>query len=766
MLYFKRILFFLLLLTTTFVQAEKVAVVLSGGGAKGFSHIGVLKALEEYNIPIDYITGTSMGAIVGGLYASGYSPNEIEKLMTSPEFMEWASGEISNKFLHYYKIPESNSSWVSIPFQIDEKFNPRLAFTLVPTHIMDFTFMELFAGPSAASNYNFDNLFIPFRCVAADIEANSEVVLKDGQLGDALRASMAVPLYFSPLRVRGRLLFDGGMYNNFPVDIAYRVFSPDVIIGSKAASNFEPPEDDDVVSQLQNMLMEKTDYNFIPGKGILIKPELGNINIVDFSRAQEFIEHGYTYTVEQIELIESLVERRSDPDSLYQKRLAFYNRKPAIVIDSISVNGLDPAQSQYVNRQIGYKDNRLITLTDFKNDYYGLVADDKIRSVYPRLVYNPKTAHYDLNLDVKKVDNFLVEFGGNLSSNANNQGFIGLHYKYLAKRAVDYGLEMSFGRFYSGGNAKIRTDFPAKTPLFVQFEYTSHVKDYFKNSTYFVDNIDPSFLVQHENYFRAAIGFPITNQSKLLGGVTVGRLKDEYYQTNDFISTDITEITRFDFFSPYIFYEYNTLNRKMYPTEGMRLTASFRYVWGEEEHLPGIAENADGSIVDFSAKHDYYQISGVFESYVSFFRGWKVGLYGELYVSNRPFYSNYTASILAAHQFQPTLESSLVFLPNYCANNYFAFGVRNITNIYKSIDLRLEAYAFQPQKLLRQDTETKQAFYGERFSDRAYIASASLVLNTHVGPVSVTANYYSNYKESFTFMFNAGFYIFSKWALN
>lgn len=766
MLLFKKILVCLFLLSTTLMQAEKVAVVLSGGGAKGFSHIGVLKALEEYNIPIDYIAGTSMGAIVGGLYASGYSPEEIEKLMTSKEFMEWSSGVINSKYLHYYKKADPNSSWVSIPFKINEKFDPRLSLTLIPTHVMDFTFMEIFAGPSAAADYDFDNLFVPFRCVAADIEANEEVVMKDGQLGDALRASMAVPFYFSPIRIKGRLLFDGGMYNNFPVDVAYRVFKPDVIIGSKAASNFAPPEDDDLISQLQNMLMEKTDYNFIPGKSILIKPDLGEMNLVDFSRAQEFIDSGYLSTVNQIQIIESLVDRRSNADSLFKKRLEFYYRKPSIVIDSISVKGLNEAASQYVNRQIGYKNKRLITLKEFKNNYYGLVADDKIRSVYPRLTYNSKTDHFDLELNVKKVNNYLVEFGGNLSTNAYNQGYLGVHYKSLAKKAIDYGLETSFGRFYSGGNAKVRIDYPGKMPFFLQFEFTFHVKDYFKNTSYFIDNIDPSFLVQRESYYRAAIGTPVTNRSKIVGGLTFGRLNDEYYQTNDFISTDVTDITRFYLFSPYVFYEFNTLNKKQFPTKGLRIKASFRHVWGKEKHLPGFSYNIDRSIIDFSKNHAYYQIRGVVEHFMAVSRGYSLGFYGEVYLSNRAFYNNYTASILSTPQFQPTLESKLLFLPNYRANNYIALGLRNSINIYKSIDLRVEGYVFQPQKFIQQNEETRQAFYGEQFSDRAWLASAALILNTPIGPISGAINYYSHNKNSFTFVFNAGFFIFSKWALD
>jgi len=265
---------------------------------------------------------------------------------------------------------------------------------------------------------------------------------------------------------------------------------------------------------------------------------------------------------------------------------------------------------------------------------------------------------------------------------------------------------------------------------------------------------------------RAFIGIPVTNRSKLLAGITTGRFKDEYYQTNNFISTDISDITNFMFYSPYVFYEYNTLNRKLYPTEGMRFKASFRHIWGEEEYLPGINKNIPTVVGDYSKKHAYYQVNGVFESYITYFHGWRVGIYGEIYLSNRPFYSNYTSSILAAHQFQPTLESSLMFLPNYRANNYAAFGLSSITNIYKSIDLRLEAYVFQSQNLIRQNAETQLAHYTEPYSNRAYIASASLILNSPIGPVSVTANYYSDYKESFTFMFNAGFYIFGKWALD
>jgi NTE family protein len=755
------------LLATTFVgHADKVAVVLSGGGAKGFSHIGVLKALEENNIPIDYITGTSMGAIIGGLYASGYSPEEIEKLMTSPQFMEWASGKINKAYIHYYKLPDPNSSSVSIPFKINQKFDAKIPLTLVPTHVMDFTFMELFAGPSAAADYKFDSLFIPFRCVAADIEAKEEVVFSEGQLGDALRASMAVPFYFSPIKINGKLLFDGGMYNNFPVDIANKEFKPDVIIGSKAASNFKPPVDDDIVSQLQNMLMEKVDYNYIPGKGVIIKPDLGEMDITDFGRAKEFIDSGYIHTIKQIEFIRSLLERRSNPDSLKRKRIEFYKRIPAIIIDSIKINGVNSLQANYINKQIENKNKSLVSLIDFKNNYYGLVADDKIRSVYPRLTYNKTTGHYDLSLDVKRVDKFMAEFGGNLSSNAYNMGFVGVHYKHWNQVSADYGVELNFGRFYSAIALKARVDIPAKLPFFINIEHTSHVRDYFKNSSYFIDDIDPSYLVQKESYFRAALGIPINNQSKLLGGFTFGQLKDEYYQTNNFTSSDHTDVSRFDFFSPYIKYEYNTLNRKSYATEGMRISASYRYVWGNEDHIPGKDYQNNRELIDFSENRYFFQISGAFEKYIALYKGVKLGIYGEIYFSDQSFFNNYTATILAAKQFQPTLESSLIFLPMFRAHKYAAFGLRDIIPLSKSIDLRLEGYLFYPEKSIMQNLVTKNPFYSDRYANRYFIVSASVVLTTPFGPISIMTNYYSEHKDNFSIMFNAGFYLFNKSAID
>ncbi len=163
---------------------QRVALVLSGGGAKGLAHVGVLKALEEYEIPVDYIVGTSMGAVIGGLYASGYSPDSIAIILSSDKFKNWSSGVIDDKYTYFFKQQAPDASWISIKFNYDDvnrKIKGKLPATLIPSFEFDFNVLELFADASAASSYDFNNLFVPFRCVAADIDSNQTIIFSDGQ---------------------------------------------------------------------------------------------------------------------------------------------------------------------------------------------------------------------------------------------------------------------------------------------------------------------------------------------------------------------------------------------------------------------------------------------------------------------------------------------------------------------------------------------------------------------------------------------------------
>ncbi|MBO7225357.1 MAG: patatin-like phospholipase family protein, partial [Bacteroidales bacterium] len=274
----------LFLLLCNFVSGQEnrrqtVGVVLGGGGARGLAHLGVLRALEEANIPIDYICGTSMGAIVGGLYAAGYSLDEISNLFYSPEFQYWVSGKVEDEYTYYFKKKKPSAKVVTLSMDAEDKLKFQIPTSVVDPVQMDYAFMEIFSGATQVSKGDFDSLMIPFFCVTADIESSKASIRRQGDLGLAIRASMSFPFMFEPIEIDGKIMFAGGMYNNFPAQEMLDNFNPDIIIGVKVAGNFAPPKQGDMRSYLENMLTQDSDYKIACQNAVLIEPNLTGISI-------------------------------------------------------------------------------------------------------------------------------------------------------------------------------------------------------------------------------------------------------------------------------------------------------------------------------------------------------------------------------------------------------------------------------------------------------------------------------------------------------
>ncbi|MFO8022895.1 MAG: patatin-like phospholipase family protein, partial [Perlabentimonas sp.] len=304
--------------------SQKVGLVLSGGGAKGLAHIGVIKALEENEIPIDYITGTSIGAIVGGLYAVGYTPDQMIKKFESEEFYRWSNGIIPEEYIYYYKKRDPNASMFNLAATIENALpKPIVPSYLIPTHQMDIAFMEIYAPGAANANYNFDSLFVPFRAVAADIYNKKPYIFKSGDLGTAVRASMTFPFYFRPISIDSIPLFDGGIYNNFPWDIMIEDFNPDIIIGSKVSKNAPPPDDMSLFLQLEHMIVGMTDFDLPDSLGVLIDNDSDDVSLLDFERTQELVQKGYESTNNLIDSIKGLIARRKNFSELQNERNKF-----------------------------------------------------------------------------------------------------------------------------------------------------------------------------------------------------------------------------------------------------------------------------------------------------------------------------------------------------------------------------------------------------------------------------------------------------------
>jgi NTE family protein len=757
---FRYIFFLLVFLFGKVSLAQRVGLVLSGGGASGLAHIGVIKALEEKNIPIDYITGTSIGALVGALYASGYSPAEIEQLVKSELFQNIAYGHIEEKYIYYFKQKEPNSAWITLRFSPNSLIQSSLPTNLISPIPADLALMEQFAGPSKAAGYNFDSLFIPFRCVAADVFAKNQVIFKNGNLNVAVRASISYPFFLKPVFLEGKILFDGGLYNNFPSDIMYQDFFPDIIIGSSVTENSPPPEEDNLISQIKTILVSKTNYTTGCENGIMIEPKT-NVSIFDFNNPVALINEGYRAAMEKIDSILISVERRSDPKELAVKRAQFQGKYAPLVFSNIQITGLKKNQDNYVKKILLQKEQNMPVNT-LKKNYYRLVSDDKIKSIFPVATYNPAKSAYDLSLSIKKERELITHFGGNISNKPINQGFVGLQYNYLGSHAVTLSANTYFGKLYGSGQIKGRIDFPTRLPFYLEGGHTLNRWDFFKSSNAFFEDVFPSYLVQFESYSELIGGIPVFNKGKLKGGVSYGNLDNTYYQTREFSSTDTTDETSFRYVNYFITVERSSLNRKQYATEGSMVSVTGRFVQGEEFTKPG--STATGQ-KPFRGLHDWGQIKAVYDHYFNRRGKLKFGIYLEGNLSDQPFFNNYTGTILALPAFMPIPESRTIFLENFRAVNYGAFGLKHIISFRKNLDLRFEGYVFQPYRSIIR-TENNTADFGPFLAPRSYIATTNLVYHSPLGPLSVSMNFYDRQPQPWSFLFHFGYILFNKRALD
>lgn len=755
----KSILIFLLLLLSFTASAQRVALVLSGGGAKGLSHVGVLKALEEHQIPIDYVVGNSMGAIIGGLYAIGYSPQEIEAFVKHKDFSKWVSGTINEQdFMS--RLEDPNASWISVPFSIKERIISRLPSSVISTFLMDYAVMEVFAASSAAADYDFDKLFVPFRCVASDIDSSQLVVLSKGQLGTAVRASATFPLLFRPVEINEKLLFDGGMFNNFPVDIAEEEFKPDILIGSKAAGNYRSPQQNDMLSLLQNMLMRKADFSMPEDKSILIESQMGPAGVLDFSQIDTYIDSGYVAALRQMPLIESKLGRRADNNSIRQKRSEYKKSLKELRIGQLNISGVDDKQAIYIRNKFNFK-GRVCNLDSLKANYMSLIADDKISYIHPELVFNKESNLYDLNLDITLADPFLIEVGGYISSAAANQAFISMYYRNLSNIGGRFGVNGYFGRFYSSVQGLARLDLPGAMPFFLEAKASISRKDYFKNKTYFFEDPMPAFLINDESFIDLRLGHTIGRNIEVSLGFGGGQREFEYYQTNVFGRNDTADLNQFNFLMPYAEVEYNTLNKKYFPSTGMQWKIQAAYFTGTQRNIPG-TEQGRSFIED--DQHAFFRFKLHYNNFFARAGNWHFGLLAESVITNQPLLSNYTVSVLSSPSFEPLAEMKTIYLDNYRAISYVAGGLKTIYSPFRNLDFRLEAYVFQPYQRILNHGAYIAPELGKAFSDQSYLLSSRVVIHTPIGPLSASLNYLDKMDSRFSVVVSFGYLIFNRSA--
>lgn len=732
------------------VSGQSVGLVLSGGGAKGLYHVGVMKALEENGIPVDYISGTSIGAAVGGLYAIGYTPDQIGEVLKSPEVANWISGKISDHYNYYFKQMRENAAMITLRLD-PRKRGSQLPSNLVPSDQLDLAFTEFFGAADVVLDSDFDNLVVPFRCMATDARAQKGVVFRSGELGMAVRASISIPFLFAPVKTGDMLLFDGGLFNNFPWEPLMEDFEPDVLIGSVCTAAFLEGENANLMEQAFMITMLHTDYTLPRAQDVLIERSFPEISMLDFSKADYLIEQGYADAMAQMDRIKASVGRRADDAALAARRGEFRSRIPRLRFDEINITGLTPAQTGYIRRLLRIeRDGMPFSFEKFRLEYFKILAEGDIDGDYPCVRYNPQTGCFALDLNLTAKPSFKVMFGGNLSSTALNQAYVGLEYKKIGSVARSHNLDGYFSAFHSSVSFCNRIDFFISSPLYAEIGLQGNFYNYFRsNYGFLVRGENVTYSKYRDHYATVALGMPSSRYSVLNARFNAG--EDEYLYYLDPASSDDDPMdrTRFKFIGAKLEYERKSLNYKMYPTRGIYTQLSAIYTDGTERFRPG-AEN----FVRRSAQRQWFGGKVVWEQYFRKWTPWfSLGYRIEGVVTNKPDFDNEYASNISSPAFQPTPHSHIVYMKEFRADSYGAAGVMPIFHFGPNFYLKTNGYVFIPEKLKGVEDNIRQRM--------RYIFDASLVYQTVLGPVSLSVSQYDTASNNWFITFNFGTTLFN-----
>lgn len=745
--------------------AQKVGLVLSGGAAKGLAHVGVLKALEENEIPIDYIVGTSMGGIIAGCYAAGMSPDQIENMALSEQFLRLVNGMPEKGFNYYYHQNEDNPHFLKLNLSLDSILNLQLNTSIASDVSLNFGLADMFSQASAICNNNFDSLFVPLRVVAADIFTQNQVVLSKGVLSDALRATQTVPFFYNPIRVDGKYLFDGGVYNNFPVDVAENEFGPDVIIGvnvsSKVYNDYPYSLDEKLISNsLLFLLLDKSDPASVPESGVYIQPDLKGYTSFDFAEARSLIDSGYAQTMRQIDDIKQKVASRVTCEDITERRNAFNLRSPEMVFDRLVFEGFNTNQKRYIRRIFRYNERKPNSFyyTKAKRGYFKLVSENYFNNVYPNILFDSARQTYQLKLTRRPQKNFQVDFGGVIATRNISNIYLGLNFFNFNRHLLHVYTGFQTGNFYKGGDINARVDFPFQFYLepFVGFNSW----DYLQGNDLLYEISNPTVLRRVNRRFGANIGWPFGHQFKGMLRAEGFNDRDSYVNGDVFVSSDTLDELRTIGVKGELIFSTNTLNRKQYGNAGKSFNFAIQYFNLTEDFRPG---NTSVQSTPVKEKHQWFRFKATAEQY--FKAGWyRPGYYAQAVFSNQPFFQNYFGTVINAPGFNPMQDSPTHLLENFRAFNYVAGGFRNVFTLRNRLDLRLEAYLFKPIEYLSEGLNQEALATQDLRS--VYLASTvGLVMHSPLGPISLSVNYYDDQQNQLGVLLHAGFLLYNKHSL-
>jgi NTE family protein len=341
-------------------ERQKVGLVLSGGGAKGFAHIGVLKVLEEAGVKIDYIGGTSMGAVIGGFYASGYNARQIDSIFKHTNYDALLNDYIPRTSKNFYEKRNDELYAFALPF---DKFKIGVPIAL-SKGLYNFNMINKLLY-HVKDIKDFRDLPIPFVCVATNIETGEAELLKKGYLAQCIQASSSFPTLYSPIEMDGKMLIDGGVTNNYPVE-EIRKMGADIIIGVDVQDDLKDrnslKEATKIMLQITNLQMIEKMKVKASLTDIYLKPDISKYGVLSFDERPEIIKKGEEAAFAVYDKIKLLADKNN-----FLKRADLKTQADSIDINNIQINNLKNYTRAYILGKLGLKQNRKINFEDLAN---------------------------------------------------------------------------------------------------------------------------------------------------------------------------------------------------------------------------------------------------------------------------------------------------------------------------------------------------------------------------------------------------------------
>lgn len=391
--------------TNDSITRPRVGVVLSGGGAKGFAHIGALRVIEEAGLPIDYIAGTSMGSIIGGLYAMGYDLQTMTDLIKEQDWDAVMSDAIPQKYISIDEKMLDRHYLATFPFR-DKKI--KMKSSIYDGEMINLLLARLTSPAYKIRNYN--DLAIPFLCVATDIETGEAYEMTRGNLQRSIRASMSIPFYFAPVEVDGRLLIDGGMRNNFPVH-NLKEKGLDIIIGVNVQRDFHTKEELNSLALILDQMIAMTDIDAnrqaMKEVDIHIRPKLSDYGMMDFNHYDSIIAIGEAAAREHLPQLKQLADSIK---SIQDYSVTKTNTQPldTIYIVGLKVDGVNNENANFIRKSFAKHYPTYMTTHEIETSIMRIYATGYYNDIWYELLPAAKGATLSLHCKEKEEESVSV----------------------------------------------------------------------------------------------------------------------------------------------------------------------------------------------------------------------------------------------------------------------------------------------------------------------------------------------------------------------